>query len=43
VLAAEATESIDEARKRTYKGFLKSTITSSALELERSTAQTLLG
>jgi filamentous hemagglutinin len=38
LLAAQATESIDDASRHTEKGFLKSTTTSSALQLERTTA-----
>ncbi|EEF24909.1 conserved hypothetical protein, partial [Ricinus communis] len=38
LLAAQATESIDDASRHTEKGLLKSTTTSSALQLERTTA-----
>ncbi|ALV08953.1 hypothetical protein RD2015_4512 [Roseateles depolymerans] len=38
LLAAQSTESLDEASKHTVKGFLKSTTTTSKTQLERTTA-----
>ncbi|ANH68317.1 hemagglutinin repeat-containing protein [Mitsuaria sp. 7] len=38
LLAAQATESLDEASKHTVKGFLKSTTTSSQTQIERTMA-----